>query len=543
MHFVDLISSQIFRRVVPTIVLGGLASIAGNAHAQKDQPAGLPKSACSYGRTNSDCYLLIDRNDPVSPVTMQLYSGSQVTIILIHPRIYESYTLDPVYPPTQAANSNDVANTLPSGIFQNIQKFGGAEPGSFGFMDFDPTAASDACPPSITIDSAHQGEACFKTLEVGALSIYKSLVQCETPDAITPSQQSSSADACSALVSSYAASGGSELANDIQSFISGESNLSGAIAAYLKGTPDLRISARLGMKIKDYDALAQDLNAYNKRLIDLSGNPPTFELLCKKPEQGTDPLNSEIRKDARCSNESRGTYSILLATRDNLIYGPSTSRPASFQLNFLNLVTNAQAATIDPTKKKAVATVNLNFADSKRWVGGNTFRWEGSAGVFFSAIPDRSFSVSPLYYQTSASTTDPANCPAASAKNAVGTVCDNIVTQKILRPSIVPFTAVHYRISPDAKFIPWKTALYMTGAVGYNVNTTSADFAGGLSLNWRSIMISPLWHFGHDVKLTNGLYVNESLGAGFKGNLTTEDYWRNMFAVGVSLRVSALTGR
>jgi hypothetical protein len=37
--------------------------------------------------------------------------------------------------------------------------------------------------------------------------------------------------------------------------------------------------------------------------------------------------------------------------------------------------------------------------------------------------------------------------------------------------------------------------------------------------------------------------VNESLGASFKGSVTTQDYWTNMFAVGVSLRVSALTGR
>jgi hypothetical protein len=332
------------------------------------------------------------------------------------------------------------------------------------------------------------------------------------------------------------------LAADIQGFLKSESNLSVAIAAYQKkatatpSTPDPGVANQLAMKIKDYDSLAQDLNAYNKRLGDLTTSPQPIAPICNSTFSAT------IQAKAGCKN-AKPNYVIVRATKDNANYGPSVSRPASFQVNVLNLVTNAQAASIDTTKKKAIAVVNLNFADSSRWFGANTFRWEGSAGTFFSAIPDRSFTVSTLYYENNASATDPTNCPAASTKNPVGTVCDNIVTQRVLRPSIVPFTALHYRVSPDAKFIPWKTALYMTGAVGYNVNTTSADFAGGLSVTWRSIMISPLWHFGHDVGLTNGLYVNESLGASFKGSVTTQDYWTNMFAVGVSLRVSALTGR
>jgi hypothetical protein len=349
-------------------------------------------------------------------------------------------------------------------------------------------------------------------------------------------------------VKTYDASAADGLGARIQSFLTGESKLSGAINAYSKTNPvaDQGLSAQLTMRIKDYDSLATDLNAYSKRLSDLKSNPPKFEQVCNKPGKSADDLlNDEIRKRAGCGVKPppQDSYSILVATKDSEIYGVSVSRPASFQLNALNLVTNAQAASIDTTKKKTVASVNLNFADSSRWLGVNTFRWEGSAGAFFSAIPDRSFAVSTLYYQNGASAIAPQNCPAASTNNPVGTVCDNIVTQKILRPSIVPFTALHYRISPDAKFIPWKTALYMTGAVGYNVNTSSADFAGGLSITWRSIMISPLWHFGHDVELTNGLYLNESLGANFKGTLTTQDYWRNMFAVGVSLRTSAITGR
>ena len=124
MHLVAYIRSYFPRGVVRAAVLSSLIFLFQHGAAAEDKSL---NSACSYGRTNSDCYILIDRDDPITPVTMQLYTGSRVTIILINPRIYESYTLDPVYPPTQSVNSNDVGNALLMGIFPNIQKFGGAE--------------------------------------------------------------------------------------------------------------------------------------------------------------------------------------------------------------------------------------------------------------------------------------------------------------------------------------------------------------------------------------------------------------------------------
>lgn len=510
----------------------------------------LPKAECSYGRTNSDCYILVDRNDPITPVTMQLYTGARVTVILLNPRIYEQYTLDPVYPPTQTAVSADVGSTLLGGVFSAIQKFGGLESGpavTWKFVPGGPQPEKAECPSDLKIDKSQHGDACFNYLQQSALHIYKRLLHCELPDAIYPGAPGSAADACSSLIENYDQSSKDErsLEDQIQSFIDGESALSGAIAKYSKATspaPDPTLSAELTMKITDYDSLAQDLNGYRKRLKSLNSPERSFPPVCARHSGLSDAI--KIRVGCKRVTQPDDTFLVLRATKDNVLYGASVSRPVTFQLNTFNLVTNPQAASIDPTKKKNLATVNLNFADSHRWFGVNTFRWEGSAGVFFSAIPDRSYSITALYYQKDASATDPDNCPAASSTNPIGTLCDNVVTQKILRPSLVPFTALHYRLSPDATFIPWKTALYLTGAVGYNVNTNSADFAGGLSLNWRSIMISPLWHWGHDVRPIDGFYWKESLGAGFKGTtVPTENYWRDAFAVGISVRVPSLTGR
>ena len=455
-----------------------------------------------------------------------------MVVILLNPRPYETYTLDPAYPAAQAGISSDVGGTLINAVIAGISKYGGTEPAKS--KNGRAFITQGQCPAHIAISQTEQGQACFNELQAKALDIYQKLATCETPDAIMPLSASNPTD-CAALITNYR----NGLSQEIGLFIAEESNLSGGISAY---SAKDEIATELNMKIKDFDALAQDLNGYDKRLTALSSPLTTFPQVCDNKSI----LNDEIKTRVGCAHVTRPDYGfqVLEATRDNALYGGSVSRPVSFQVNTLNLVTTAQASSIDPTKKKTIAAIALNFADTHRWFGANTFRWEGSAGIFFSAIPDRSYSVTSLYYQANASTIDSQNCPAASSTNPVGTLCDNIVTEKVLRPSLVPFTALHYRVSPDAKFVPWKTAVYMTGAVGYNVNTSSADFAGGLSLNWRSIMISPLWHWGHDVRLTNGFYSNESLGANFKGtSVTTEDYWRSMFAVGVSVRVPSLSGR
>jgi hypothetical protein len=127
--------------------------------------------------------------------------------------------------------------------------------------------------------------------------------------------------------------------------------------------------------------------------------------------------------------------------------------------------------------------------------------------------------------------------------NSSGTVTDKQITTSVLRPTVVPFAAANFRVSRDLDWSRWRMAWYATGAVGINPNTLSADFAAGPSLSFRGLVFSALWHYGHDVRLTQGLYVGESLGASSSGTVTTQNYWTNSFAIGVSIRTPPLTGR
>jgi hypothetical protein len=192
----------------------------------------------------------------------------------------------------------------------------------------------------------------------------------------------------------------------------------------------------------------------------------------------------------------------------------------------LNLVSYSQEAAPVPTNKRALASIALNFADRPTKFAGfpaTSLRWEGSAGVFFSMLPNRSFSVVPVYSGL--------------------TITDNTATQNAVRPTVIPFAAANYRLTNDLKWTRWKSDVYWTAAIGINPNTVSADYATGFSLSWRTVLFSGLCHFGHDNHLTQGFTPNESLGASFSGSLPSKSYWTEAFAFGISIRVPTITGR
>jgi hypothetical protein len=225
---------------------------------------------------------------------------------------------------------------------------------------------------------------------------------------------------------------------------------------------------------------------------------------------------------------SAGLQCVYITSRrdDERVYHNMVTRTITYAVDTLNLISNSQQAVPDPAKKKALGTVAINFADRPDNFPGDlhsAFRREASAGAFFSSLPVRSFSVAPVFTN--------------------GVVTDKTVTQSILHPTVVPFAAANYRLTNDLKWTRWKSGIYWTGAVGINPNTVSADFGTGLSISYRALMLSALCHWGHDVRLTQGLKLNESLGAGFSGTLPTQTYWTPSFAFGVSVRVPALTGR
>jgi hypothetical protein len=189
------------------------------------------------------------------------------------------------------------------------------------------------------------------------------------------------------------------------------------------------------------------------------------------------------------------------------------SRTITYSLDVLNLVSYSQQAAPTAANKKALATVAINFADSPNsgFLGlpPNALRLEASAGVFFSTMPIRTFTL-----------------------NSSGKVQDS----KTL-PTTVLFAAANYRLTDDLGK-RWKSNFYLTGAAGINPNNTMAEFGTGLSYAWRAFMVSTLCHFGHDTRPTP-----VSLTSGSTSALPTTWHWTEAFAIGISVRVPSLTGR
>jgi hypothetical protein len=464
---------------------------------------------CSLSKTNENCKLIIDRRIPVSPSTVQMYSNQALTLVVKHPNAFERYFLD--YTTGQATLSPDVTSSIVQGLLSPLAKASYRVAG----RATDPCASAASAAPGAGAVKGVVGffQDCTAELARNATDIYRRLEPFVAPDSIIPSPIDPSTPATRERPS--------DLLLPIASFETSEVALSSKITALsndktrVNTADDLAAIQQLGNLQKLADAVASDLLGYSQRIAEL----PSAAGLQKNGFQ-------DCANVLTPSEGAMGTcVAITSKSDDDAVYNKMVTRTITYSLNTLNLVSNPQEAAPDPSKKKLLVTVAINFADDPTKFPGNPsspFRWEASAGAFFSSLPIRSFSVAPTFTN--------------------GVVTNNTVAQNILRPTVVPFAAANYRITNDLH-TRWKTNIYWTGAVGINPNTVSADFATGPSLSWRALMVSALCHFGHDTKLTQGFFVGQNLGSTFSGSLPTTTYWTEAFAIGISVRIPALTGR
>jgi hypothetical protein len=465
---------------------------------------------CSLSKTNENCKLIIDRRIPVSPSTVQMYSNQSVTVVVKNPNAFERYFLD--YTTGQATLSPDVTSSIVQGLLPSLAK---------ASYRFDTAKAPNPCASAASSTPAPGTverivvffQDCMSGLAADATGIYRRLEPFVAPDSMTPISVAAGGP--------VKADGLGALLQPIADFEKSEVALSSKITAIAGDKSrnytanDLAAIQQLTNLQKLADAVASDLLGYSQRISEV----PTGAALQKNGFQDC----SNVLKP---TEGPAGTCVSITSKPDNdAVYDKMVTRTITYSLDALNLISNPQEATPDPSKKKLLATIAINFADTPTKFPGSPsspFRWELSAGAFFSSLAVRSFNVAPTFTN--------------------GVITTNMVAQNILRPTVVPFAAVNYRITNDLN-TRWKTNFYWTGTVGINPNTVSADFATGPSLSWRALMVSFLCHFGHDTKLTQGFVVGQNLGPTFSGMLPTKTYWTEAFAIGISVRVPALTGR
>jgi hypothetical protein len=463
-------------------------------------PIAYGEAECSLAKTNHTCTLTIDRLNPLAPPTIQMYPGQVLHVKVTNPRYFERYFFD--YQSGQLALSPDVASSIASSLLTPLQKAVVIHSAGKPTLSFS-CAASDvaAIAPKDVASNANGYTQCFLAFAKGAKGVYSQLEPAVAPDSHSgevpplPGTNMAVQNQLQALVPSIDQLSKDEYA--LSASITAASkliNLTAAEQVEVEGLVALQTLA---------DAVAKDFFSYGQRIDEL----PALN-------HGQMSCSDSTKLALKNDNGDIGCVWLFPVMDPQVANSKMVTRQVSYSLDTLNLISNSSDAIPDPTKKKTLATITVLYGDA---------RWEVSAGTFFSSLANRSFAASPVFTN--------------------GVITDVQVTQSVLRPTVVPFAAANVRITNDFPRLRWRSALYWTGAVGVNPNTVSADFGSGPSVSWRGLMFSALWHYGHDVRLTQGLYVGESLGAGFKGSLPTQTYWTSSFALGVSVRVPALTGR
>jgi hypothetical protein len=466
---------------------------------------------CSIAKTNKSCTLTIDRRTPLAPPTIQMYPKQTITVVVKNPYYFERYFLD--YSSGQLTLAPDVASNIVNGLLPSVKNLNEFHDKLFELRMNDlanpaapppdqcsvenitkgvPTTASDITPQLNTLYTT-----CLSDFAVRSTSIYLRLEPAVAPDAHPQGP---------AVVPPDRAALGSISKNDIGPLYNKEVALSNAIAAAKNldsSTTKPPLSVTQANQVRNWvalgalaDAVAKDLSGFSARIDDLSRTP--------------------VPGSAACSASDASLCVTLYPVEDPHVNNAKmVTRQVTYAVDALNLIQNAQEGIPDPSKKKTIASITILYGDS---------RWEASAGTFFSTLSNRSFSIAPVLTN--------------------GTVTNKQVTENSLHPTVIPFAAANVRISNDFKRPSWRTAFYWTFAVGINPNTVSTDFGTGPSISWRGLMFSALWHAGHDVRLTQGLYKNQLLDSGFSGSATSQNYWRlDRVALGISVRVPSLTGR
>ncbi len=184
--------------------------------------------------------------------------------------------------------------------------------------------------------------------------------------------------------------------------------------------------------------------------------------------------------------------------------------------------------TIAATEVVSGATSNL---------GTLTINWQTqpfvlSSGIMLSMLPYRSFAISQLIVN-GAPVPDPTN-PGKYL---------TYINQTVTHPSIsFPMVFGNYRFGSLSRFrwedkCPNHCAFLATAGMGYNIVQKTADFAGGLSFQIGSVLLTPAAHIGRETLLTNGLYPNEILGSNPPSALLTQNAWTVHFGLALTITI------
>jgi hypothetical protein len=178
-------------------------------------------------------------------------------------------------------------------------------------------------------------------------------------------------------------------------------------------------------------------------------------------------------------------------------------------------------ATIKVAAKDASSGTSTDIATVVvSWQGSN---FALSTGLLLSTLPNRVYSNTPIVLN---------GVPVLDSGGKVTTV----VTENETRPSVVtPLAMLNYEFTQH-NYANGKFGVLVSGGLGANLTTKTADYAVGFSLRFRELLFSPLLHLGRETYLSNGVAVGQKLGSS-PPTLTTEQHFKPAVGFAISYRI------
>lgn len=149
--------------------------------------------------------------------------------------------------------------------------------------------------------------------------------------------------------------------------------------------------------------------------------------------------------------------------------------------------------------------------------------WSLSMGVVLSSLANQSFANSPHFVN------------GVPVKDANGNITTTVTRAQSYPGIISPVFLVSYRLH-NFQRDSGRWALLVSGGLGANIVSKSADFAFGPSLQYGSVIFTPAVHYGRQTELTSGVQVNDQLGSS-PPSLPTNNPYKFGYGLAVTYRL------
>jgi hypothetical protein len=462
---------------------------------------------CSYSATNGNCKIEIDRMNPVTPPTIYVRHGCEVTVTVNDPYQFEKLTLD--WKSTTTIIPPDTFQTAFTSLSTNLGKvtvIGGVQHFAAVTCEDQP----GMCAHAIDISRAQERVEQFvkskdplasKTMQDALKSVNDAL---QPPPGFTDVRQPWTATATWQAQIAATLKAAPPTDADITKMNVEKINLDGDVDALKTAAQTAEDKSMVAILLLNQATLKADIDTITSVSARLSALAVGIE-------------NAPL---APLSQGIVGNYTITDKTPDDKNY-----QSHIWAVQYTNsLQPLAKRIAADTLKSDGVAILgSIADASPKQPIMQITVQFQSPSRVEVSAglmVP-----FAPYHSYTKASV----------ATN--GVVSDNVV-QDTKTYTVVPMALINILAKEWIASNKQRSGFFFTGGVGVNPATTAVEFGAGLTYSYRSLAISALADIGRDTKLGGGFTVGQSLGAtSAAATPITSTYWTVKPSIALSVRI------